>query len=775
MNDARSTISKIFNGEPRSYTRFNLTENMEGDSGQVEMKHSSDIEEEPGNPAGERNGYGHCRKSTYIRKPPGSLRNVCFWIIATLLVFIIGYFIGYLAHRKPDKESPSPAVLSFTDSLAEEQTFLGEEVLDLDWSDLKTLLKQRLSENSLEATFSEFSVNTHDAGSEGDEFLASQIQARFKKYEMDPWHDEHYVKLQGPPRTGNNRVAFGGEEIGRPQAYLAYSATGTVQGNLVYAHYGEPGDFEMVQDKAQLNGSVVLLRAGRISFAEKVANAAKMMAAAVLIYPDPVDYGIETNTELFGHVHLGTGDPYTPGFPSFNHTQFPPAKSSGLPGILAQTITTSMATMLFRKMGGFTVPDSWEGRLGVNYKIGGNGDLVTVEVNNVLVEKRIRNLFGVIKGYLDPDRYLVIGAQRDSWGPGFARSTVGTSLLVELARTISEMVKNDGFRPRRSILFASWSASEYGSVGATEWLEGYLTSLSLRAFSYISLDGVVAGSDTIKASASPLFHTLFENTLKEVKSPGSSEQTLYVQAGGRNWKKSVLVPMKMDDTAYPFLAFSGIPSISFRFTTSSKPYPYFGTLSDTKDNLNSVTGYQLARVAVTAGQVAGHMALRLIHDHLLRLDTHEYIVLIRANVVQINRRLYELKKSKILPEDLTSEWLMSASGAFWRASSGLITAIENSDLTNVETCRIINDRIMKVEKGLLSPYVNPKEVPFRHIFHGSGNHTMAAILKHLKALKNRSPDAEVNVFRNQFALATWTMQGCANALAGDIWALKNDD
>lgn len=40
------------------------------------------------------------------------------------------------------------------------------------------------------------------------------------------------------------------------------------------------------------------------------------------------------------------------------------------------------------------------------------------------------------------DRYVVIGAQRDAWGPGFATSTVGTSVLVELARSISDMVKN---------------------------------------------------------------------------------------------------------------------------------------------------------------------------------------------------------------------------------------------------------------------------------------------------------------------------------------------
>lgn len=41
---------------------------------------------------------------------------------------------------------------------------------------------------------------------------------------------------------------------------------------------------------------------------------------------------------------------------------------------------------------------------------------------------------------------MVIGAQRDAWGPGYARSTVGTSLLVELARTITDMIKNGTLR-----------------------------------------------------------------------------------------------------------------------------------------------------------------------------------------------------------------------------------------------------------------------------------------------------------------------------------------
>ena len=46
---------------------------------------------------------------------------------------------------------------------------------------------------------------------------------------------------------------------------------------------------------------------------------------------------------------------------------------------------------------------------------------------------------------------MVIGAQRDAWGPGFAASTVGTSALVELARSISDMVKNGKSRSQFNV------------------------------------------------------------------------------------------------------------------------------------------------------------------------------------------------------------------------------------------------------------------------------------------------------------------------------------
>lgn len=40
-----------------------------------------------------------------------------------------------------------------------------------------------------------------------------------------------------------------------------------------------------------------------------------------------------------------------------------------------------------------------------------------------------------------PDQYIIMGAQRDSLGPGAVKSGVGTAVLLELARTFSAMAK----------------------------------------------------------------------------------------------------------------------------------------------------------------------------------------------------------------------------------------------------------------------------------------------------------------------------------------------
>ncbi|XP_042542673.1 transferrin receptor protein 2 isoform X4 [Dipodomys spectabilis] len=576
-----------------------------------------------------------------------------------------------------------------------------------------------------------------------------------------------------------------------PDVYCPYSATGNVTGSLVYAHYGRPEDLRDLRARGvEPAGHLLLVRAGVTSFAQKVASAQDSGARGVLIYPDPADFSqgphkpdLSRHRAVYGHVHLGTGDPYTPGFPSFNQTQFPPVASSGLPSIPAQPISADIAGLLLRKLKGPVAPQEWQGDLlSFPYHLGPGPDLY-LEVNNHRVSTPIRNIFGCIEGVAEPDHYVVIGAQRDAWGPGAAKSAVGTAILLELVRTFSSMVSN-GFRPRRSLLFISWDGGDFGSVGSTEWLEGYLSILHLKAVAYVSLDNAVLGDDKFHAKTSPLLINLIENLLKQVDSPNHSGQTLFEQVTPANtsWDAEVIKPLSMDSSAYSFTAFAGVPAVEFSFTEDDQAYPFLHTKEDTYENLHKMLRGRLPAVAQAVAQLVGLLLIRLSHDHLLPLDFGRYGDVVLRHMGTLNEFSADLKA-----RGLTLQWVYSARGDYMRAAEKLRKEIYSSEESDERLTRMYNVRIMRVEFYFLSQYVSPADFPFRHIFLGRGDHTLGALLEHLRLLRPDGAEAAAGAsgwaagpgfqesrFRRQLALLTWTLQGAANALGGDVWNIDNN-
>ncbi|XP_009321856.1 PREDICTED: transferrin receptor protein 1 isoform X2 [Pygoscelis adeliae] len=775
MDHARAAISNLFGGEPMLYTRFSIARQTDGDNSHVEMKLSADDEE-----GGEIGRPEHLHAS--MPPPQRSGKNLCFLIIAALLLLLIGFLIGYLSYRgRMQKASrcldgsgkcemtPTTSYLADDDETEEEEV-PGPPVFF--WPQLRDLLSNKLSASHLEDSLRQRANQySFEAGQSGDEGTASYIHDQFTSFLLDEvWNDEHYIKLQ--VKGSNNKVSIledGKEEIlESPDAYVAYSKSGLVAGKPVYVNYGLRSDFQKIQKlDVSLNGTIIIFRAGKITLAEKVANAKEAGAVGALMYLDPSDYKNTDALVPFGHAHLGTGDPFTPGFPSFNHTQFPPVESSGLPRIVVQTISSQAVAKLFRKMDGEQCLPEWKGGvIGCKVMLSSESKMtVKLTVNNVVVDRKILNIFGAIKGFEEPDRYVVIGAQRDSWGPGAAKAGVGTAMLLELARVISDIVKYDGYKPRRSIIFASWSAGEYGAVGATGLLEGYSATLHAKAFTYINLDAAVLGFNHMKISASPLLYTLLEKAIKGVKDPTKVSGSLYDRVGA-DWVKTV-VPLGLDNAAFPFLAYAGIPVVSFGFCNKDEEYPFLGTTQDTVENLKM--NDKLYALMRAAAEVAGQIALRLTHDHELFLDFERY-----------DEELLAFQE-KFLPYDrdvralgLTLKWLFFARGDFRRATDALRRDITNSDRENRIVRRALNDRIMKVEYDFLSPYLSPKEVPFRHIFFGKGSHTLQSLLENLQLLTTSRDSVDVDVLKEQLALATWTIKGAANALVGDIWDTDNE-
>lgn len=761
MDQARSAFSNLFGGEPLSYTRFSLARQVDGDNSHVEMKLAADEEENSDN-----------NMKTSVTRSKRFNGRICYGTIAVIIFFLIGFMIGYLGYcKRVEAKGAQDECVKLAETgtqKIEVEEDVAAPLSSLFWTDLKTMLSEKLNTIDFTKTIEQLNQDMYvprEAGSQKDENLANFIENQFNDLKLSKvWHNEHYVKIQVKGRSLQNAVTLLYSNntmvylLENPNGYVAYSKATEVSGKLIHANFGTKEDFESL--KADVNGSLVIVRAGKNTFAEKVANAESFNAIGVLIYMDLTKFPLtDSDISLFGHAHLGTGDPYTPGFPSFNHTQFPPSQSSGLPNIPVQTISRRTAEMLFGNMEG-DCPSVW--RTDSSCRLQTSEDkMIKLIVNNMLKETKIVNVFGVIKGFEEQDRYIVVGAQRDAWGHGAAKSSVGTALLLELAGTFSDMVLR-GFKPRRSIIFASWSGGDFGAVGATEWLEGYLSSLYSKVFTYINLDKVVLGTKNFKVSASPLLYTLIEKTMKDVKHP-LDDNFLYRDS---NWVNKV-EKFSFDDASFPFLAYSGIPAVSFCFCEDTD-YPYLGTSMDKYEVLIKNIP-QLNKMVRVAAEVAGHLIIKLTYDIELDLSYDMYNSKLLSFLKDLNQFRADIKEM-----GLNLQWLYSARGDFYRATSRLTNDFHNAEKTNRFVMREINDRIMKMEYHFLSPYVSPKETPFRHIFWGSGSHTLSALVENLKLRQKKNGAFNETLLRNQLALATWTIQGAANALSGDIWEIDNE-
>uniref|UniRef100_A0A3Q3Q7X6 Peptidase M28 domain-containing protein n=1 Tax=Monopterus albus TaxID=43700 RepID=A0A3Q3Q7X6_MONAL len=291
--------------------------------------------------------------------------------------------------------------------------------------ELRVMMRMLLQDEDIHNMVSRVSRANHPPGSAEGTSLASEILRRFTQLQMDhTWTESLCATLQFPDRSQ------------RSSLWLVDSA-GLVAEQIPL----NPSDF----CPYSAAGSTTVRQRDRMCSSPWK--------------PQP------------SYIYLS---PCRGAFPSFNHTQFPPIQSSGLPLIPALPISATVAAKLLSQLSGPSCPPLWRGRLlYVRCVVSpefSSGRRVKMSVHNVMTPVLFNNIFSSLEGRVEPDQYIILGAQRDLLSPGAVKSGVGTAILLELARTFSAMVKN-GFSLRRSLLFVSWDAGEFGNVGATEWLE----------------------------------------------------------------------------------------------------------------------------------------------------------------------------------------------------------------------------------------------------------------------------------------------------------------
>jgi N-acetylated-alpha-linked acidic dipeptidase len=330
-------------------------------------------------------------------------------------------------------------------------------------------------------------------------------------------------------------------------AFSGSSPSGDVTGVVVYANYGTLADFKRLEAMGvQVRDRIVLVRYGANFRGVKVYLAQQRGAKGVLIYSDPADDGsargdvypkgpyrpesaVQRGSAQF--LPIFPGDPTTPGYASVpdlpDSKRVPPGKAQiAQPSIPVNPLSFKDAEPILEAMGGPSVPANWQGGGGFNYRLGAKGKKavkVHMHLEQEIALRTIWDVIGTIPGTGGPgtggaerDDLVIAGNHRDAWVYGAVDPNSGTAAMLEAVHGLGELLKS-GWRPRRTLLVASWDAEEEGLIGSVEWVEQH-PELMRRTVAYLNTDVGVSGP-SFSAAAVPSLKEFVSDVTREVPSP----------------------------------------------------------------------------------------------------------------------------------------------------------------------------------------------------------------------------------------------------------------
>ena len=327
----------------------------------------------------------------------------------------------------------------------------------------------------------------------------------------------------------------------------AFSGSGEVTAQVVYANHGTLEDFERLRELGvEVDGKIVIARYGKNYRGFKVKYAQEAGAAGLLMYLDPADYGYQRGETWpkggwanSSCIQRGSvlvlpykGDPLTPFHEATEDAERLDPEQVGFPWIPVQPIGYAAASRILARMTGRTVEDeSWTGGLPLPYRLeGGDGLEVRMQVEQSAELRTSANVIARIEGAVHPEQFVVVGCHHDAWGFGAADPLAGTIVLMEAARAVAEAAAR-GVRPDRTILFAAWGAEEFGIIGSTEWVEGNAEWLQKDCVGYINLDMAAMG-DNFNCSATPVLRRAIQRAVASVPQSGDEQGRQLSQTWG---------------------------------------------------------------------------------------------------------------------------------------------------------------------------------------------------------------------------------------------------
>jgi N-acetylated-alpha-linked acidic dipeptidase len=308
-----------------------------------------------------------------------------------------------------------------------------------------------------------------------------------------------------------------------------------------------------------------------------------------------------------------------------------------LPRIPIVPISYANASELLAAVRGRDVPTGWQGGLPFHYHVGPGPVRARVSVTDDRATegtKQIHDTFGIVVGSELPDELVIIGAHRDAWGPGASDNVSGTVSVLEAARVVADAVRA-GPRPRRTIVFATWDAEEWGLLGSTEYVEDDSLRLRRGAVAYLNQDTAAEGA-RFGAGGSPSLRALLRDVVRHVPDPRGGGSVFAA------WQRTSAIvdtaspPMSDPGGGSDFAGFYnhlGIPIVDWGFGGES------GMYHSQYDDFAWMTRFGDTSFAyhAAAGSIGAAMVLRLANADIVPYDYVEYARTMQRYVPGIER------------------------------------------------------------------------------------------------------------------------------------------
>ena len=366
------------------------------------------------------------------------------------------------------------------------------------------------------------SARPHHVGSPYDKDNAEWILARFKEWGLDAHIETFNVLFPTPKVRVLEMVAptkftakidepvvaidpTSNQKSEQLPTYNAYSIDGDVTAPLVFVNYGLPEDYEKLDRLGvSVKGAIVIAKYYHSWRGVKPKVAAEHGAIGCLIYSEPKDDGYTVDNvfpkgpmrnpdgvqrgSVMDFASSNPGDPLTPGWgATADAKRLPIKEAKSLTKIPVMPISYGDAQPLMAALAGPMAPEEWRGSLPIPYHVGPGPAKVHLKLEFNWDIKPVYDVIAKIPGSVAADEWIVRGNHHDAWVNGAEDPVSGQVSLLEEARALGELVKQ-GWKPRRTIIYAAWDGEEPMLLGSTEWAEMHADELQAHAAVYINTD-----------------------------------------------------------------------------------------------------------------------------------------------------------------------------------------------------------------------------------------------------------------------------------------------